>query len=135
MKNKLFWICVCFMPIFMIQENSIKYYQKIGRLTDGSMPSPRPVFFARPRAWLLKKGPSPTFWKGPKNLSILFSKFKGPSKAWAPNFWKGLSSDPAQARPRPMFLGPDPSQGRLINQKSPNEFVLKVVIGLLNETR
>ena len=37
------------MPMFMIQENSIKYYQKIDRLIDGSMPGPRPVFFAMPR--------------------------------------------------------------------------------------
>ena len=96
---------------------------------------PEPDFWKRALAQRFGKGPSPTFWKGPKNLSILFSKFKGPSKAWAPNFWKGLSSDPVQARPGPMFLGPDPSQGRLINQKSPNKFVLKVVIGLLNETR
>ena len=43
-------------------------------------------------------GLSPIFGKGPKNLSILFSKFKGLSEAWAWNSWKGLSLGPALAR-------------------------------------
>ena len=50
-------------------------------------------------------GQSPTFGKGPKNLSNLFSKFKGPSKAKARNSWKGLSLGPARAWPGPVFLG------------------------------
>ena len=51
-----------------------------------------------------EEGPKPgvgvslTCGKGPKNLSILFSKFKGLSEAWAWNSWKGLSLGPALAR-------------------------------------
>ena len=39
----------------------------------GPKPSPRPLFFGRPEARHLKKGPSSTFVKGHENLSILFS--------------------------------------------------------------
>ena len=42
-------------------------------------------------------GQNPTFGKGPENLSILFSKFEGPSKARAWNSWKGSSPGPTQA--------------------------------------
>ena len=71
-------------------------------ISDGSMPGPRPVFLEGPK---LRVGWSPTFGKGPKNMSNLFSKFKGPSKAKAQNSWKALSLGPARAWAGPVFLG------------------------------
>ena len=97
--------------------------------SDGSGPKPgpsqRPVFFGRPGAQLLEKGPSPCRpgarllgkgWKIQAFLLLYIIKFQGPSSPEAQHSRKGSSLGPAwarlfksRARPWLVFSGLDPS--------------------------